>query len=87
MEAEVADWLNTVGGAWAWSQEEKHGVPVDTWLSQIHHLTQPYSKSHGGFNTWNSYQKWWKHHHPEEERPLGSYNKGKPYIPSLLTVH
>jgi hypothetical protein len=77
METEVEGWLKTVGVAWAHSQEEKHRVPVDAWLAQIHHLTRPYSKLAGGLNSWNSYQKWWKHHHPEEECPLGSDDGGR----------
>ena len=88
MKEEAASWLQTIGGAWAQSQERKYRVPVDAWFSQIHHLTWLHSKRHlGGFNSWNSYQKWWKRHHPEEERPLGSDHEGKLYTPSLLTVH
>jgi len=87
MEAEVSDWLNTIGGAWAQSQETKYGVPVDAWFAQIHRLTRLHSKRVGGFNTWNCYQKWWKHHHPEEERPLGSDHEGGLYNLSLLAAH
>jgi len=85
MEAEAADWLRTVGWVWAQRQEEEHGVPADVWLAQVHHLTNPRSKRQVGLNTWNSYQKWWKHHHPDE-RPLGSDNAGKAYILSLVTM-
>ena len=85
MESEVEDWLNTVGGAWAHSQEEKHGVPADIWLSHIHHLTGQYRKYSGGLNSWNTFQKWWKHHHQEQERPIGS-EEGKSYIISVSTA-
>ena len=79
MEAEVEEWLKTIGGAWVHRQEEKHGVPTDVWLAKIHHLTRQYSKSSGGLNSWNVYQKWWRHHHPED-CPLGSDVGGKSYI-------
>ena len=74
----MEDWLKTVGGAWAHIQEEKYGVPTDVWFARIHHLTRQYTKLAGGFNPWNTYQKWWKHHHPEE-RPCGD-DKGKSYL-------
>jgi hypothetical protein len=80
MEAEVEEWLKTVGGTWVHSQEQKHGVPADVWLAKIHHLTRQHAKPSGGLNTWNAYQKWWKHHYPEEDRPLGADDRGKSYI-------
>ena len=84
MEAEVEEWLKTVGAAWVQSQEQKHGVAADVWLAKIHHLTRQHAKAGGGLNTWNAYQRWWKHHHPEEDRPLGSDDRGKSYIISCL---
>lgn len=86
MEAEVVEWLKTIGGAWVHSQEQKHGVPADVWLAKIHHLTRQHAKSGGGLNTWNTYQKWWKHCHPEAARPLGSDDRGKSYILSVFTA-
>ena len=79
METEVEVWLNTVVGTWVQSQEQKHGVPANVWLAKIHHLTRQHAKSGGGLNTWNTYQKWWKHQHPED-RPLGSDDQGESYI-------
>lgn len=79
METEVEEYLNSVVGAWAHGQEQKHGVPADVWLAKIHSLTRQHTKSGGGLNSWNTYQKWWKHHHPED-RPLGSDDQGKQYI-------
>ena len=76
MEAEVEDWLKTVGGAWVHSQEEKYGVPADVWFARIHRATKQYTKLAGGLNWWNTYQRWWKHCHPEEERPLGADDGG-----------
>ena len=72
MEVEVEEWLKTVGGPWLRHQEEKHGVPADVWLSHLHHLTRQYSKLNVGFNAWNTYQKWWRHHHPEKECARGA---------------
>ena len=80
MEAEVEEWLRTVGGTWVHSQEEKHGVPADAWFAHIHHATRQSWKLAGGLNPWNSYQRWWKHCQPEGERPLGSNNEGMSYI-------
>ena len=86
MEAEVEEWLTTIGGAWVESQEEKHGITADVWLAKVHHLTKQHAKPGGGLNTWNTYQKWWKHNHPEEDRPLGADHAGKPYIFSVFPV-
>ena len=82
MESEVDDWLRTVGGAWVRSQEDKYGVPADVWFARINHLTRQSTKLAGGFNAWNTYQKWWKHHHPEERRCAD--DEGKSYL-SVLT--
>lgn len=67
METEVEDWLKNVAGTWVQRQEEKHGVPADYWLSHIHHLTKQHTKLSVGLNSWNCFQKWWKHCHPGEE--------------------
>lgn len=85
MELDVEEWLKTVGGSWVRDQEKTHGVPADVWLSHIHHLTRQHSKLTGGFNSWNTFQKWWKHHHQEKERALGS-EEGMSYIISILTA-
>ena len=82
MESEVDEWLSTVGGAWVYSQEKKHRVPADVWFARINHLTRQHTKRDGAFNSWNTYQKWWKHHH-QEERPCAD-NEGKSYL-SVLT--
>ena len=55
MEAKVEEWLMTIGGAWVQSQEQKHGIHTDVWLTKIHHLTRQHAKSGGGLNTWNAY--------------------------------
>ena len=86
METKVEEWLMTIGGAWVQSQEQKQGGPADVWLAKIHHLTRQHARSGGGLNTWNAHQKWWKHNHPEEDCPLGSDDRGKPYILSEFTV-
>lgn len=81
----MENWLKTTGGAWVQSQEEKYGVPADVWLAKIHHLTSQYAKSGGGLNHWNTYQKWWNHHNPED-RPVGPDMCGKSYILSVFTA-
>lgn len=68
--------LKTIGAIWVQSQKQKHGIPADVWPAGTHHLNMQCAKSGAGLNTGNAHQKWWKHHHPEEDCPLSSDDRG-----------